>query len=474
MIFLAVAFLMLILVLLVNTLRFKPLKSHVKPIELLELEEESILNNLSKMIQVKTVSHLDESLMDHEAFDQFKRLLDELYPKVRQTCEIKYIGPRGILYKWKGHSDEKPVVLMSHYDVVPVEEAAWQVAPFSGSVIDGTLWGRGTLDTKTTLLSVMESAEKMIKEGYKPSNDIYFSFAGDEEISGPSAPLIVDYLRSINVKPHLVLDEGGVVIDDVFPGVRKSAALIGIGEKGYLDLEVTFTSKGGHASAPPNHSIMSQLNKWLVQVEKQPMKSSITPPIKAMFDRLGRHSTFAYRLIFSNLWLFSPLLKILFKRIGGQMNALIRTTIAPTMLSASTAFNVLPSTCKVGLNCRLLNTNTIESTQAHILSFLREDYEVKIVESREASKISRIDTEQFQILEEVISGMWPQAIVSPYLMTAATDSRHFCEISDHVMRFAPMYITGEELSLIHSHNERIRVETVIESVQFYCQLLKRL
>jgi len=474
MIYIIAGFIILCSLLIFNTLKFKPSKSLSSQIVLKDLDENSILNHLSQMIQKKTISYLDESQMDMGEFDDFKSMLDELYPNVTKYCEKQYIGPTGILYKWKGLSDEKPVVLMAHYDVVPVDEKSWDQPPFSGLLIDDVLWGRGTLDTKTTLLGVLEAAEHQLKSGYVPKNDIYFSFAGDEETSGQSAPDIVRYFKSNEIKPYFVLDEGGIVTSNVFPGVSKPAALIGIGEKGYLDLQVQIKSSGGHAAAPPSKTIVTVLAEWLVRLDSNKTKTALTLPVLEMFDRLGRHSTFLYRMIFSNLWLFSPLLRVMFSKTGGQMNALIRTTTSPTILSGSDAYNVLPTTCEVGFNCRILNTDTIESTKTHILSQLKSDYDYKIVEAREASKISPSDSEQFNLMEEIALGIWPNAIVSPYLMTAATDSRHFCEITDHVMRFAPMQLSGEELSLIHSHNERIRKESVMECVQFYCQLIERL
>lgn len=462
------------LVLIVNTITFKPVKKDIKPLKLKTLDEVKIMNHLSQLIQKKTISRLDPQDMDMNEFESFKKLLEDLYPKVHEICEKQYIGPTGILYKWKGRSDEKPVVLMSHYDVVPVDEESWTHPPFSGRIIDDVLWGRGTLDTKTTLLGVLEAAETQLEEGFIPSNDIYFSFAGDEETSGQSAPAIVTYLKEKGIRPYLVLDEGGIVTSKVFPGVSKPTALIGIGEKGYLDLQVLVKSQGGHAAAPPNKTIVSQVAAWIQAVDKNKTKAFLTEPVLKMFDRLGRHSSFFYRMIFSNLWLFSPVLKYLFSKTGGQMNALIRTTTTPTILSGSDAFNVLPTTCEVGFNCRILNTDTVESTQAHIVNQLKLPYECKIIESREASKISPIDTSQFELIEDLVLNLWPGAVVSPYLMTAATDSRHFCDISDHVMRFAPMEVTSEELSLIHSHNERIRKKSVMECVQFYCQLIERL
>lgn len=465
---------LLMVVLLVRTIMFRPNEEHFEKTEAVKLDEEKIIERFRTLLQHKTVSDLNPELMDMTVFKAFQESLVDLYPKIHETCERKLIDPAGILYKWEGKSSDKPVVLMSHYDVVPAEESQWDEPPFDAVIKEGYIWARGTLDTKCSLLSVMESVEHLIEEGYQPKNDIYMSFGGDEEINGASAMEIVKYLKANGIRPALVLDEGGVVLEGVFPGVNKPTALIGVGEKGYLDLELTFNSSGGHSSAPPSKSMTAEIGRLLVNVEQKKMKATITPPIKEMFNRLGRHSSFMYRMVFGNLWLFSPLLKLLFTKQGGQMNALIRTTSTTTKLGGSKAFNVMPPVGKVGINTRILNTETIDDVTNYLIGLT--DYEVKAEDrgSREASPISPTDCDSFKILEKTIKDIWPESAVSPYLMIAGTDSRHFHEISNHVYRFAPMFITKEELDTIHSNNERIKIQTVLESVEFYIKLVRQL
>lgn len=461
-------------VILVRTILFQPKQVIKVSTENAKINEKEVVEHFSELIQLKTVSSIDTDEMDMAVFKTFQNKLDELYPVVTSTCHKELIGPTGILYRWKGKDNRQVTVLMSHYDVVPADATNWDKDPFSGLVEDGVIWGRGTIDTKVTLLGILESAEQLMTEGFIPEQDVYFSFTGDEETSGPSTPEIVATLKRRDIKPYLVIDEGGVVLKDVFPGVHKQTALVGIGEKGYLDVEITGTSSGGHSSAPPSKTLTGDMARLITNIEKKSMKSHLTPPVLEMFDRLGRHSTFLYRMIFGNIWLFSPLLKFMFHQQGGQMNALIRTTTAVTKMEGSNAFNVLPPKGTIGVNCRILNTDTVESTLSHLKSLTQTEFDYKKIELREASPITPTDTKQWQLMEEVIGDMWPEAVLSPYLMIAATDSRHFNLISEHVMRFAPTAITKEELNMIHSNNERIRTETVIECVQFYTKLIKRL
>ena len=465
----------LIVVLLVRAILFQPIEVAVKQTPKEVLNDQAIIENFRELLRHKTVSHIDKDQMDLAAFEAFRKSLVSLYPEVNKICSCEYLGDTGVLYHWKGKAEDEPIVLMSHYDVVPAEEAAWDVPPFEATVIDGLVWGRGTLDTKCTLLSVMESAEHLIKEGFVPTQDIYFSFSGDEEISGESASAIVTHLKNKGVKPQMVLDEGGVVIKDgIFPGVKKQTAVIGLGEKGYIDLQVQFESKGGHASAPPRHGITGAMGKLMFDLENKTMKAVFTEPVSEMFNRLGRHSSFGYKIIFANMWLFKPLLKILFKKQGGQMNALIRTTTAVTVLEGSKAYNVLPPKGTIGINARVLNTDTMATTMNHISSLVKVPHTIQLLNGREASPISPLQSSAFEALEKTILDVWPQAVVSPYLMIAGTDSRHFHTICENVLRFAPMEITQEELNLIHSNNERIPVDSVLKSVTYYIKLIRRL
>lgn len=459
---------------LIRALLFQPKAIAVEQTPPEVLHKEQVIENFRELLRHQTVSHSDKGKMDMSAFQAFQQSLVSLYPKVHEICTCDYLGDTGILYKWEGKSQNEPIVLMSHYDVVPAEETAWEVPPFEAAVIDGVVWGRGTLDTKCTLLSVMESAELLIKEGFVPAHDIYFSFAGDEEVSGDSAPAIVDHLKNKGVKPYMVLDEGGVIVEGVFPGVEKQTAMIGVGEKGYLDMEVLFESKGGHASAPPRHGITGAMGKLMSDLENKTMKPVFTEPVLEMFNRLGRHSSFGYKIIFANMWLFKPVLQLLFKKQGGQMNAVIRTTTAVTVLEGSKAYNVLPPKGTIGVNARVLNTDTMDSTVRHIGNLVKIPHKIRVLNGREASPISPIQSSAFETLEKTILDVWPDAVVSPYLMTGGTDSRHFHAICENVLRFAPMEISKEELTLIHSNNERIRVETVYKCVEYYIKLIRRL
>ncbi|MEA5095397.1 MAG: M20 family peptidase [Sedimentibacter saalensis] len=458
---------------------FKPEKSKEIKQTLTGIEDSAVENGsvqrFQEMIQHKTISYNDRSKIDFKEFERFKEMLVRNYPRLNEACTRELYGDAGVLYRWPGKTAGDPVVLMSHYDVVPVNEELWTKPAFEGLLENGVIWGRGTLDTKGTLCGVVEAVEKLIGEGFVPETDIYLSFSGDEEISGNSAPTIVEALKSRGIRPKLVLDEGGAIVENVFPGVTKPSALIGVGEKGYMDVVLEMSGKGGHSSAPPSHTLVGRLAKAVVKLEQHPFKANISPAVKEMFEKMGRHSTFMYRLIFANMWCFGPLLKVLFTKQGGEMNALIRTTLAPTVMEGSQAFNVMPPKAKVGLNLRLMVTDTVESSLARINSIISDpEIQVTCIGGHNASPIANTTSEGWKKVERAIEETWQGTIVSPYLMLAASDSRHFCAISDNVLRFSAMTLSSEERGMIHGNDERITVKALMETVAFYIRLIKQL
>lgn len=460
-------------VLLIRAARFAPPAAERPQTEPVKVNEGKITDDMVAFIRCKTVSSRDKSQEDAAEFEKFRQVLQERFPQVHAACTLERIGEKGLLYHWKGRSDAAPSVYMAHYDVVPATEEDWDKPAFEGVIEDGVLWGRGTLDTKGTLLGVMEAAEHLLAEGFVPENDIYFSFAGDEEIAGEGAPAIVDELERRRIRPAMVIDEGGAVVEGVFPGVKQPCALVGIGEKGMMDVELTVKSMGGHASSPPPHTPVGVLAQAVARVENHPFPARLTKPAAEMFDTLGRHSSLLYRVIFANLWCFGGVLSAMTKKSGGELNALLRTTCAFTMMQGSRASNVLPPEAKVGANLRLMGGDTLQSAQARLEKIIANgNVTCSVVHGMNPSPFSSTDSPGWRRVKNAIQQTWPEALVSPYLMIACSDSRHFCRISDHVYRFSAMALSKEERGAIHGNNERVPLEKLVTTVQFYVRLMR--
>lgn len=462
----------LVLVIMAKAIAFKPAKqTEISPKEV-KADVNKARENLQKMIQCKTISYVDRSLQDMAEFKKFQDLLENLYPNVHKVATREFIDATGILYTIKGQSSEKPSVYMSHYDVVPVSEKDWTVDPFEAVFKEECVWGRGTIDTKGTLLGVMEATEQLLADGFVPKNDIYLAFSGDEEVNGNGQPAIVEEFIKRGVKPAMVLDEGGAVVENVFPGVKSQCALIGIAEKGMLNIELSINGKGGHASTPPPHTPVGVLSKAVVKIENNPFKTEFTKPAKEMFDTLGRHSSFGYKILFANLWLFRPILNMICSKSGGELNALMRTTCAFTMMQGSDAPNVIPPNASVSANLRLIGSETTESAKQKLEKIANNsDISFKIVNGMNPSQVSETGCDAWDRVVTATRQTWDNTIVSPYLMIACSDSRHYHKISDKVYRFSPMEMSKQVRSTIHGHDEKISTEQIRQVVEFYLRII---
>ncbi len=424
---------------------------------------------LSRMVRYETVSVPGED--QREKFLGFHRLLAELFPLVHAHLEKTELDGN-LLFYWKGKRSDKPIVLMSHQDVVPAE-GEWSHAPFSGEIEGGKVWGRGSSDTKCSVFAFFQAVEELLSRGFVPAQDVYLSSSCTEEWAGPGCKTLVDELSRRGVKPWLVCDEGGGIITDPIAGIPGNFAMMGVFEKGKADVIFTARSQGGHASAPPAHSPIARLAAFVNRVERRaPFKKQFEPEVKAMFTRLSPYAGFGLRLLFGNIWLFGPLLKLVMPKLSPQAGALLKTTIAFTMQSGSDACNVLPQEATVWANMRFIPHQGMDESLRIIRALAAEyDLETEVRAASDYTAATDISGEGWQYATRIVEQTFPGLPACPYVMTGATDARFYQAICDNVIRFAPVIYGPEQMKGMHGVNENIEYSCLPGAVDFYRNLI---
>ncbi len=468
----------LLVIILLRTIRFSMNRQDLTgiPAEVSTTDGARAADSLSRAVRFKTVSYSDYALFNYSEFIAFLDFLKERYPLVNSTFESEVINTYSIVYRWKGiDSTLNPLLLLGHYDVVPVEkgtEEKWKYHPFGGIIEEGKLWGRGSLDMKVQIISHLEAAEELLKEGFTPLRDIWFSYNFDEEQRGMrGASEAEKYFRDRGIRFDTVFDEGGCIVQGAMPGVEPPLALIGLGEKGCSNIRIRVKGTGGHSSMPPRHTALGKLSRIITDLENNPMPSRLTAPVREMLAETGPEMSLPTRIVLSNLFLFKPLLMKIFSA-NSKTNAMIRTSLSATMSHSGDAPNVLPLTAEAVINARLLPGDSYNDVIEHIKkvaskSCLPEEIEFEALLKDEASALSPSDTEQYGKIKRTINEFYPQALVSPYLMMGGSDSSKFTSLSDHVYRFMPILINNEELGTMHNSNEHISLENITRSTAFF-------
>ncbi len=476
---LSLAFFVLLVVLVGRTLLFLP--EPIPEVQKAEvhLNRKAVVERLAGAIEFQTISTRDPQEFDPQPYRQFIRYLEENFPLTHVALNKTVINNYSLLYRWEGSNpDLDPILLLGHYDVVPVEpgtEVQWDFMPFEGSIEEGHVWGRGTLDDKSGVLAILEATEQLLNEGYEPERTIIYAFGHDEEVGGArGARLIAQHLQEQGVTFRYILDEGGLITHKVIPGVDKPVALIGTAEKGYVSLELTVQGQGGHSSMPPRWTAAGKLSRAVARLEEEPLTADMTYA-REMLENVGPYMPFSERVAVANLWLFGPVVKSMYSN-DPQLNATIRTTTAPTMLSGSIRENVLPKQAKGVVNFRILPGETIVGVAERVRGII-DDPRVQVQPLDNASSpVAPSDptSASYQLIESTIRQSRPESeiIVTPYLVLGATDSRHYKSLSDQIFRYLNYRLNSEDLNRIHGDNERISIDNYLHMIIFYYQLIQ--
>ncbi|HUP62483.1 MAG TPA: M20 family peptidase [Thermoanaerobaculia bacterium] len=435
----------------------------------LSIDRDAALARFTRAIRFPTVSGRSA---EHDAFLAW---LGEAYPRVHASLQRELVGGHSVLFTWRGSDPAlAPVLLMGHYDVVPVEpgtESKWERPPFSGAVAGGFVWGRGTLDDKITVISLLEAIDSLLRDGFRPNRTILLAFGHDEEIGGTEgAAAVARLLISRGVRLHAVVDEGGIVTRDGIKGLDKPVALIGIAEKGSASVELLASGAGGHSSMPPPRTQVGEIASAIERVQTNPFPTGVRGATAEMLRWVAPEMPFVQRVLMSNVWLFEPILRIEAKS-SPPLNAILRTTTAPTIISGGVKENVIPSHARAVINFRILPGDTVDEVVAHVRETAGSRVAARLLSgARDSSPVSDPRTPQFRTLQRTIEQVFPDAVVAPYLVVGGTDARHFESLTPNVYRFIPLVIEQSDLSRVHGTNERVAVESYFEAIRFYRML----
>lgn len=468
----------LLVIILVNTFRLGNTQIEPGTIAEVEWDRNAMLDRFSRAIQYKTISGSEDDLRDTTEFYGFLDFIEWEYPLVHERLDRIYFNDLTPLYFWEGSDPSlSPILLMGHYDVVPIDSTdieGWEYGPFSGQISDGYIWGRGTLDNKNNVMSLLETMEYLLTVDYQPRRSFYVSFGHDEEIGGDEgARAISRYFQDNDITLNYVLDEGGAVLTDN-PMVGHRVATVGIAEKGYLSLELTAITSGGHSSSPPKEMAIVKLSEAISKLNNNPFPAAIDGATESMFDAIASKLPFHLRMVYGNRWATEGLMTRIMAN-DASLSPMVRTTTAPTMIRAGVKDNVLPNEARGVVNFRLIPGETFDSVREHVISVI-DDEDITISDygpiQVPPSMVSPVSSPNYRNLQQAIMDRFQDLYVMPYLVTGATDSRYFTGITDQIYRFSPIEFSMADMGIIHGTGEKIAVDSYVGSIDFYVHLIQ--
>ena len=442
------------------------------------VDADAVAGRLSQALRFATISHREAERVERAPFMALREWLVGAYPLVHAGGGVaRHAFGEGLMYVWEGSEPlEAPLLLLAHLDVVPAEAAsasAWTRSPFGGEIADGFIWGRGTLDDKSSAIAIFEALEAALAAGVQPRRTVYFALGEDEEVQGTrGAGRMAAWLEERGVRPFMILDEGMALLDGAFDGVDATVGLIGVTERGYATIELLAEAEGGHSSMPPERTAVFALSRALARLDERPMASHLGGVVDGLLDRLSLEQPLLQRVVTRNRWLFGGLIVRRMESKPGP-NAMLRTTFAPTIVRAGEVENALPTQARAWINARVHPADSLDEVLAHVRGAVEGlGVEVSLLEgAREAAPVSPSKGEAWDVLGAAVAAIEPGAVLAPGLVVGATDARHYAHLSESVYRFFPLRLRPADLPRIHGVNERIGIENLGEMVRFYLELV---
>lgn len=432
---------------------------------------------LGEAIRFPTVSSRDAAKFDRAPFADLLDWFEASFPAVYAELRAERRATSSLLLHWPGKNPALPVgIFMAHLDVVPVEagtESDWEHPPFAGVVADGHIWGRGALDVKSGAVALHEAISLLLAQGFQPERGIWFVFGHDEEIGGAEGALpIAEWMQERGQKVAFVVDEGGFILDGVFPELGgRPLAMIDIAEKGYATVHLRVKGEGGHSSVPPPSTSVGRMAAALAKLERNPFPLEFSDPVRAQFRYLAPEMPFLKRMVLSNLWLFGGLVK---RELAAdpKTNAMVRTTTAVTVMNGGVQENVVPQQASASVNFRMLPGTDEEDVLAHVRRVVADpQIEVSLGTVTHPPAPAEIDGPHFEAIARAVRSVYSDAVVVPALLYGATDSRHYAQLTDNVYRFTGMRLPVEDVSGFHGTNERVQVGAYAKAIEILARML---
>lgn len=434
--------------------------------------------HLAGAVRFRTVQTTGGTASDPAEFAGLRRFLEESYPRVHASLRRELIDGAALLYTWEPQRAEAPpALLLAHHDVVPVDpgtERTWSHPPFAGTIADGFVWGRGALDDKAALIAILDAVETLLEEGLAPRRSVLIASGPDEEVGGfGGACRVAERVRSMGIRPEYVLDEGLLVTDGILPGIRAPVALVGVAEKGNATVVLEARGAAGHASMPPRRTAAGRLARAIARIEQNPFPSALGGAARGMLRALAPAVAPPVRWLLSCPGPLEPLVRALLA-LAPETNALVRTTVATTVIAAGVKENVLPDTARATLDVRVIPGDGVDAVVRRLRDIVADDsVEVRLLPgAAEPSAISSTSSAAYVALERAVARAHPDALIAPSLVLAATDSRHFRGLAGDVYHFRPWRLTRGEIARIHGIDERIRVDDLGRGVEFFRDVLR--
>lgn len=461
--------------LLVKTFTFTSNQLEVDPI-VKEPIREGAVERLQEALRIKTISFERAEDFDSTQFEAFNQFLKNKYPSIDSLLDHQVFSKYSHLYRWKGSNNTlKPIVLMGHIDVVPIASPdKWSLDPFAAEIKDGKIWGRGTIDDKFSVIGILEAVETLLNEGFQPERTIYLSFGHDEEVGGEKgAVLMAQHLKEQGVQAEYILDEGYAITQKLIPGIEPDVAMIGISEKGSTTIEFTVDMEGGHSSQPAKETAIDVLSQAMAKLKSTPLKATLSEPMQGFMDQLGPEMGFVNKMAFANRSIFKGMIIGTYENASGAGNALIRTTTSPTIFNAGIKENVIPTFARSVVNFRIIPGQTADDVMEHAKTVIADERVIPKFYgfNTNPSAVSPMDSDGYNVINRTIKEVFENTLTAPNLVIAATDSRHFGEVSSNIYRFVPYHINEDNITTFHGIDEHILVEDYKDAIRFYRQLI---